>query len=358
MTKLYRAFKVLFLCTVLSLQFLFVYSPTAVIAQLPDVIDTTQPVENELPKYNAGVEQSIRDYLCTPTGLGSDLYECIGRAYRFSIAFGAIALVFFIVLAGYYYITGGETGKTKGKQVIFSAFTGMAIIVFSFVLLNFINPSLTEIRSIQPPIFSEVDLPTCEEIGFGANCRITTGPNAGQVYTAPVGSGGCKNLEQGGCTKSTLNACPGMNKDVALGLRICNQESAGGQVAIKSSTDRCQIQGTNEVVSFSIGLWQINLLSSVDTSIFPECAGVLKHVSPGSDCHVRAPWNDIDCVCRYGSGGKQAYDRCVAALADPVRNTKNACNLFNTRSSSGTYPGIRGWQPWSYSYNKCKNVSS
>ncbi|MEZ4180516.1 MAG: hypothetical protein R3B41_03350, partial [Candidatus Doudnabacteria bacterium] len=95
------------LLVVLTIQILYgfgVISPTEVKAQvIKDVIDVNSAINNQLPQYNAGVDQSIQDYLCSPTGQGSDLYDCIGKLYRFGIAFGAIAMVFFMVYAGYQY---------------------------------------------------------------------------------------------------------------------------------------------------------------------------------------------------------------------------------------------------------------
>lgn len=153
-------------------------------------IDTSKPLSSVLPTYNAGVDESIRDYLCTPEGKGTDLFNCVNRLYRFGITAGAIAVVFFIVLAGYIYITGGEAQKSKAKSIIFSSLTGMGIILGSFVLLNFINPNLVVIKSIQPPIFSSSGLPKCEEIGFSANCIISTGPSSGQIVSGPSNGGG------------------------------------------------------------------------------------------------------------------------------------------------------------------------
>lgn len=147
-------------------------------------LDSSNSVVNNRPIYS-GVENSLQAYLCVPSkdSVGTALYSCIGKMYRFGIAFGAIALVFFIVFAGYLYITGGETGKEKGKSVFLSALTGMAIMLSSYVLLSFINPELTKIKVIQPPIFTAADLPKCVDVGLGENCVL---PN-GQVNTGGTG---------------------------------------------------------------------------------------------------------------------------------------------------------------------------
>lgn len=145
---------------------LFIFNPVLVFAQ---PTDTTPSTTTALPTYG-GVEESIGQYLCTPTGDGKDLERCINRLYRFGITAGALVLVAMVVFAGYLYITGGETGKGKAKAMILNSVVGMAILLGSYALLYFINPNLTSFRAIQPPIFTADDLPGCEDVGFGENC--------------------------------------------------------------------------------------------------------------------------------------------------------------------------------------------
>lgn len=139
----------------------------------------------------SGVQSTIEDYLCTPTGDQQDLVHCVNKLYRLGVAVGGMLLVFFIVLAGYLYITGGENGKTKAKELIFSTLTGVGVLLTSYLLLNFINPSLTTFRPIQPPIFSAEGLPDCEDIGFEDDCILTGGSGEKQVL-AGGGTGGTK----------------------------------------------------------------------------------------------------------------------------------------------------------------------
>jgi hypothetical protein len=191
MIKWLRYFKIIFLAGAVLMPLLFFASAHPARAlDIPDPLTVNNNSGAALPKYNAGVDQSIADYLCTPEGKGSDLFNCVNRLYRFSITAGSIAVVFFIVLAGYIYITGGESQKSKAKSILFSSLTGLGIILTSFVLLNFINPDLVRIKTIQPPIFTSADLPKCEEIGFSANCIISTGPSAGQVSSGAPGVAG------------------------------------------------------------------------------------------------------------------------------------------------------------------------
>ncbi len=161
---------------VLQMMLGYVGQMSLVHAQIPDALNVKNSGPVEVPEYG-GVEDSIKQYLCVPdsSNLGTALYTCVTKLYRFGIAFGAIALVFFVVFAGYVYITGGEAAKEKGKGIILSAVTGMAIILSSYVLLSFINPYLVKIRPIQPPIFSASNLPKCDVVGLGVNCILPTG---------------------------------------------------------------------------------------------------------------------------------------------------------------------------------------
>lgn len=327
-----------------------VLAPFSVQAQLKPSDPPTS-----LPKYS-GVDQSIQDYLCAPKGLGTDLVDCVGRLYRFGITAGAISFIFFLVLAGYLYITSGEAGKGRAKDILLSAVTGMGILLGSFVLLNFINPSLTQIKTIQPPIFKAANLPSCEAIGFSTRCIISSGSSSGQVYQPPVTAQGCSNKESGGCTKANIMAnCPKMAERMDDALRVCNHESGGGQVAIPSSTDLC-LDDANRKVSFSHGLWQINITDSTG-STFPECENVLKRgedldgcaypfrIGGSGECTVRL----TRCIFPRG---RDAYEKCRKALSDPVRNTRRACELFE---KAGREAARGAWQPWPYTEKKvCK----
>jgi hypothetical protein len=162
-------------------------SPVLVLAQTT----ATSSATSDVPQYS-GVQQSISDYLCTPseTADGRDLERCINKLYRFGIAFGAIALVFFVVVAGYLYITGGEKGKGQAKGMLQNTAVGIGLLAGSYVILSFINPNIVLFKPIQPPIFTANDLPSCEAVGLGVNCTVQDGndstSNAGTGWGADM----------------------------------------------------------------------------------------------------------------------------------------------------------------------------
>jgi len=132
-----------------------------------------------------GPELSITRLLCTPgqapaTGSAApdanDLGNCINKLYRAGGAFAAIAGVFFIALAGYLYILGGEKGKEKGKEMFLAVIAGLIIIFTSYILLVQINPQSVRFKTIQPPQLSGIPdkYPECNTIRVqGEQCVIS-----------------------------------------------------------------------------------------------------------------------------------------------------------------------------------------
>ncbi|QQS22528.1 M15 family metallopeptidase [bacterium] len=208
-------------------------NPTLVFAQPASPAALSQSPAQEptdLPVYNAGADQSIRDYVCAPSedSDGQDLVRCINRLYKFGISAGALLLVFFVVYSGYLYILGGQNGKEKAKGVLPNALTGMAVLLGSYLLLYFINPNIVAFKPIQPPIFDAKNLANCEELGFGKDCIIV------EEGIQPSGSG----------TVSSAGPCDlSMRTPAAAGAKMVNitidvwKLSGSSKVASKSSLD-------------------------------------------------------------------------------------------------------------------------
>lgn len=223
---------------------------------------------NELPKYS-GVEQSIEQYLCTPsaTAAGQDLANCINKMYRFAIAFGAIAVVFFLVVAGYTYITGGESGKEKGKAILRNALIGLAMLLGTYLLLGFVNPQLTIFKPINPPVFNDPGLPdSCEELGYDPNCGIVEegapeGGSSAPPTHFPGPSGSAQQLAQQILNRNDINIlCLGTASSCA---RKNLQDTAAGNAATRS----CPSQGITGTVNISATLLS-GILGMADTLNF------------------------------------------------------------------------------------------
>ncbi len=249
-TTIYRA---VMLAVLLSVQFL-VYTPQVYAQGGTNTPPANTPANNSQQSSNPqatyvgkGAEASIRALLCAPSDAsnatttgggysfngvnatvqnnpaGEDLANCINRGYRFAIAFGAVAAVFFVVLAGYMYMVGGEKGKHEAKSILVSVLAGFLIILSSFVLLRQINPTLVEFRTIQPPqIAGEYSLlPSCSDVGLGVgeDCTFADG-------TPGVSNGdGTAIPPQGGTMTGKSGKVCSMGKDESPSTKAkCNIE--------------------------------------------------------------------------------------------------------------------------------------
>lgn len=188
-----------------------------------------------LPQYTGhGAEQSIKDFLCTPSDSPTDntaLVRCVNRAYRFSIAIGGFLLVFLIALAGYYYLIGSEASKKKAKGLIGTSLAGMIIILTSFLLLNQINPALTKFRAIQPPIFTGGTLPSCEDAGYGESCILEDGSTGTGIGSTGTPTANCP----GGVV-----AINGAVRTAVSGTKIC-KDLLDRLIALQKETDQSPV---------------------------------------------------------------------------------------------------------------------
>jgi hypothetical protein len=199
--------------------------------------------------------------------------------------------------------------------------------------------------------------------GINSTSQFGGGGNGGDSSGGPVatlpGNGSCRIIADGACSEAYLtdfgnkNQC---NWDAKAMSQICYRESGGRPVL--SGTDRCDQQIDGENIAWSGGLFQINIFDSA--SGFPECQGLLKSTTvagaprggaPGSSCavpRVTVPGTSLTYCPKSTCGlapGKTAddYRRCIAALKNPDRMLKNACDLAKRR----------GVCPWKASAARC-----
>lgn len=101
-------------------------------------------------------------------GLGGSvqgLSEYISSIYKFGVYSAGILAVFLIIIAGYKWLLArGDMGKiSAAKTMIAKAVTGLVLLLFSFTILNIINPNLTTLSFKGPPLF--------RGIGISGVCR-------------------------------------------------------------------------------------------------------------------------------------------------------------------------------------------
>ncbi|NQT50071.1 hypothetical protein HQ571_05225 [Candidatus Kuenenbacteria bacterium] len=138
----------------------------------------------ELPQWSA-VE-------VVPGELGSMpwIADYIIAIYKYGLLICSIAAVVAMMIGGILYMTaGGIPGNVKKAQsLIFGSITGLTIILFSHMILNIINPNLTELGSLEVETVIKLDLdvdPVYGEKGSGEGW--TTGGDSG-VCKAPKNS--------------------------------------------------------------------------------------------------------------------------------------------------------------------------
>ncbi len=89
----------------------------------------------------------------TPLDSGSGIAKLVKYFYEWGIGLGVIIFFGILVYAGFLYITSaGNPSKMKSaKSKIISGFSGVLLLLGSYLLLNTINPELTNIKTISPP---------------------------------------------------------------------------------------------------------------------------------------------------------------------------------------------------------------
>jgi hypothetical protein len=86
--------------------------------------------------------QSTSNNPCTGNG---DLGQCISRIYIWSLGISGLIAVVMCVFGGYLVMTARGNGQqaSNGRSYITSSITGMVLLLAAYLLLNTINPDLT-----------------------------------------------------------------------------------------------------------------------------------------------------------------------------------------------------------------------
>jgi len=262
-------------------------------------------------------------------GLGkpSNFYDYISAIYKFGIGAIGICALLMIIVGGYMYITsaGNNASMEKAKGVITDAIVGLLLAFSSYLILYIINPDLVKIKRIN------------------INPALTTAEKASTtISSSGTGNGKCEVLSSGPCSVENLKST--FSDDAKKMSMICNKESRGN-AALASSTDLC-MDGN----SFSIGLYQINIMTSANSigcdgsSIFEgtgsrsssyDCNDYKTNSSGVRYCAHRK--------CKVKAGQEATYANCKTKLMNGTTNIQAASVLF----SNGKY------KHWETSANIC-----
>ncbi len=98
-----------------------------------------------------------------PNQPGSSLPMCINQVYVWSLGVGALLAVLMAVLGSYAYMTaaGNAEQADKGKEYIWGAVIGLALLFTAYLLLRTINPDLVNFSGNSITCFSNPDAAGC-----------------------------------------------------------------------------------------------------------------------------------------------------------------------------------------------------
>jgi len=79
------------------------------------------------------------------------LAQYVSAIYRYALGIASIMAVVAVMVGGIMYLTSaGSAGRIgEAKKIIFGAISGLVIIIFSYVLLNLVNPELVKLTPIR-----------------------------------------------------------------------------------------------------------------------------------------------------------------------------------------------------------------
>lgn len=278
-----------------------------------------------------------------------EVLQLLQNLMNAGVSLSVVIMVIAITYAGVLFLLSptNPENRNKGKTALTSAVIGMTIVLAAWVTIDFIMKLL----------YGGAFGPWNNILGTGTDAcvqAVQTQPLFNGVINAPNIIPGDPGTYTGGsssgggtCTVPTdsNNPCSVQSLSstcfAALGeaaSRVCNLESAGGQVAIPSGSDKLD---SGRGPSYSWGLWQINLTTTNTAAAGwgMDCRQAFSGPCSGDAIHVqggKVGW------CSRTITDQALYSKCVAAAQNPQNNTKAACQLYNSTLSA-----------WSCSASRC-----
>jgi hypothetical protein len=141
-----------------SLQIIFALALLSLPTSSVLAASTTLPSLQFTPEVS--ISNSSFNQNASTTVDGSLLARYIITYYNYGLAIVGILATIVLMGAGIIWLTsGGDAGKvSQAKELISGSIVGMAILVCAWIILNTINPNLTQLASITPTVISKVDV--------------------------------------------------------------------------------------------------------------------------------------------------------------------------------------------------------
>ena len=293
-----------------------------------------------------------------PLGIGG-VMVLLQNLMNAAVSLTVIVMVLVIAYAGFLFITSpfNSENRTTAKTTLMNTVMGVLLVLAAWLVMDFVmkilyNPEANFAGEVIGP-WNEVLVggDACIKEGetkplFGSfelsqrNPQVDPDTSIDRPAGGGTGRGGsCLVPSNGPCSIATLQqTCFGSRAEGAS--RICNLESAGGNSAAKSRSDR--LNGGSGP-SYSVGLWQINLTVHKVAGLNCPSAFTAPCGPKGS---LVGPSKPGACYSQIKPGMERLYHECVAAAQVASENSKVACKLYDEG----------GFKPWSYSANKCKVI--
>lgn len=235
------------------------------------------------PRANASIGSILSGQICEPdnstNGSAYNLGRCINNIYIFAISIGSFIAVLMFVIAGYYYIIGTTESVKQGNSVMGSTLLGLVILFGTYLLLNTIDPNLTQIQSISAP---DVNCQS-QDSGFyspGCNPLGELNPNITNPFNATSNSisttKASQLLNDSNVTLSGNNDCPNNGPQQNL------QAVANGNLAQKDGPGTACNTGTTGLSAIMLSALQAMSNANMGFTITSLASG---HHSSATDPH-------------------------------------------------------------------------
>ncbi len=247
------------------------YSTSGVSKQIATYLCAPSDVNQTQTNLTTGTTWRLVDggyqyYAAAGNNNANDLYKCINQLYKFAIILSAVIGVFFIVIAGYIYMSaeGNQESIDKAKNILTTTITSIVILMAGYLLLKGINPDIIQFKSVQPP---SVKINTAGWSNFtpllDKNGTFIGVQNGSESYKT-LGKNNVDLVSQAGCTFQNNDfkiQLSGIQPDLFNALvDICKAGSTVGKIQISSVTG-----GTHATNSYHYKFCAVDLADGTST---------------------------------------------------------------------------------------------
>ncbi len=143
----------------------------------------------EAPELQVAIGDSVvklDTISCTETSCSIDwISEYVAAIYKYGVGVAAILAVVMIMIGGFVWLTSAGVPERigKAKDFIISALSGLLLALFSFIILQTVNPELVSLGALNVQSVQEIDPHTYEPTYSESSGTGTTG--TGSTGTVP-----------------------------------------------------------------------------------------------------------------------------------------------------------------------------